>query len=195
MFLAILFIVWASIAKIDITLSTQGKLSTEVPNVSVQANYNSVIREIFQSDGDRVQLGEPLIAFDETLLASDIRDAKISLSSANNTLSRLNSEIKVIQNKETSLLLTSQLAIYNSLVKEIKNHKSLNSSTIDRLKNDIDVLTNEIKEIEGKLNYSNGQKIETLQQKIFTIEQAIKIIKNESYTSPDSEPHQLFLKL
>ena len=127
LFLAILFIVWASIAKIDITLSTQGKLSTEVPNVSVQANYNSVIREIFQSDGDRVQIGEPLIAFDETLLASDIRDAKISLSSANNTLSRLNSEISVIQNKKSNPPSDPlQLAIYNSLVKEIKNHKSLN---------------------------------------------------------------------
>ena len=195
LFLAILFIVWASIAKIDITLSTQGKLSTEVPNVSVQANYNSVIREIFQSDGDRVQIGEPLIAFDETLLASDIRDAKISLSSANNTLSRLNSEIKVIQNKETVPPSDPlQLAIYNSLVKEIKNHKSLNSSTIDRLRNDIDVLTNEIREIEGKLNYSNGQTIETLQQKIFTTEQAIKIIKSESYISPDSEPSLTIFK-
>ena len=84
-----------------------------------------------KSDGDRVQIGEPLIAFDEfLLLASDIRDAKISLSSANNTLSRLNSEIKVIQNKETIPPSDPlQLAIYNSLVKEIKNHKSLNSST------------------------------------------------------------------
>lgn len=187
--LAILFIIWASIAKIDITLSTQGKLSTEVPNVSVQANYSSVIREIFQSDGDRVQVGQPLIAFDETLLASDIRDAKISLLSTTNTLSRLNSEISLIKDKpSTPPSDPLQLAIYNGLVEEIRNHKSLNTSTLDKLNNDLDVLSNEVEEIVGRLKAQDGQKIETIPQKIFTIQEAIKIIKKENYTPPNLEP-------
>ena len=187
--LAILFIIWASIAKIDITLSTQGKLSTEVPNVSVQANYSSVIREIFQSDGDRVQVGQPLIAFDETLLASDIRDAKISLLSTTNTLSRLNSEISLIKDKpSTPPSDPLQLAIYNGLVEEIRNHKSLNTSTLDRLNNDLDVLSNEVEEIVGRIKAQDDQKIETLPQKIFTIQEAIKIIKKENYTPPNLEP-------
>ena len=193
--LAILFIVWASIAKIDITLSTQGKLSTEVPNVSVQANYSSVIREIFQSDGDRVQVGQPLISFDETLLASDIRDVNISLSSTRKTLSRLDEEIKLIKGKSSNSPSDPlQLAIYNGLVEEIRNHKSLNASTLERLQNDLDVLSNEIEEIVGKLETQDDQKIETLSQKIFTIQQAIKIIKNENYATPKLEPSKTIFK-
>ncbi len=193
--LAILFIIWASIAKIDITLSTQGKLSTEVPNVSVQANYNSVISEIFHSGGDQVKEGQPLIAFDETILASDIRDAEISLSSTNNTLSRLVAEIQLVKGKSSNSPSDPiHLAIYNSLVDEIKNHKSLNSSTLKRLQNDLDVLSNEIDEITGKLEIQDDQKIETLPQKIFTIQQVIKLIKNEGYTEPKIEPSVTIFK-
>ena len=193
--LVIIFIVWASIAKIDITLSTQGKLSTEVPNVSVQANYNSVISEIFKNDGDSVVAGQPLVSFDETLLASDIRDVKISLLSAMNTLSRLKAEINlIIGNKSKPPKDPLQLALYNGLIEEIRNHNSLNQSTLIRLNNDGDVLANEIEEISSKLNNIQDQTVESIPQKIFTIEQAIKIINNEEYQTPIKEPSNTIFK-
>ena len=193
--LVIIFIVWASIAKIDITLSTQGKLSTEVPNVSVQANYNSVISKIFKNDGDIVELGQPLVSFDETLLASDIRDVKISLLSTMNTLSRLKAEINlIIGNKSKPPKDPLQLALYNGLIEEIRNHNSLNQSTLIRLNNDGDVLANELEEISSKLNNIQDQTVETIPQKIFTIEQAIKIINNEEYQTPIKEPSNTIFK-
>ena len=193
--LVIIFIVWASIAKIDITLSTQGKLSTEVPNVSVQANYNSVISKIFKNDGDIVLAGQPLVSFDETLLASDIRDVKISLLSTMNTLSRLKAEINlIIGNKSKPPKDPLQLALYNGLIEEIRNHNSLNQSTLIRLNNDGDVLANEIEEISSKLNNIQDQTVETIPQKIFTIEQAIKIINNEEYQTPIKEPSNTIFK-
>ncbi len=193
--LVIIFIVWASIAKIDITLSTQGKLSTEVPNVSVQANYNSVISKIFKNDGDIVVAGQPLVSFDETLLASDIRDVKISLLSTMNTLSRLKAEINlIIGNKSNPPKDPLQLALYNGLIEEIRNHNSLNQSTLIRLNNDGDVLANEIEEISSKLNNIQDQTVETIPQKIFTIEQAIKIINNEEYQTPIKEPSNTIFK-
>ena len=193
--LVIIFIAWASIAKIDITLSTQGKLSTEVPNVSVQANYNSVISKIFKNDGDIVVAGQPLVSFDETLLASDIRDVKISLLSTMNTLSRLKAEINlIIGNKSKPPKDPLQLALYNGLIEEIRNHNSLNQSTLIRLNNDGDVLANEIEEISSKLNNIQDQTVETIPQKIFTIEQAIKIINNEEYQTPIKEPSNTIFK-
>ena len=193
--LVIMFIVWASIAKIDITLSTQGKLSTEVPNVSVQANYNSVISKIFKNDGDIVVAGQPLVSFDETLLASDIRDVKISLLSTMNTLSRLKAEINlIIGNKSKPPKDPLQLALYNGLIEEIRNHNSLNQSTLIRLNNDGDVLANGIEEISSKLNNIQDQTVETIPQKIFTIEQAIKIINNEEYQTPIKEPSNTIFK-
>ena len=108
---------------------------------------------------------------------------------SSNTLSRLNSEISLIKDKpSTPPSDPLQLAIYNGLVEEIRNHKSLNTSTLDRLNNDLDVLSNEVEEIVGRIKAQDDQKIETLPQKIFTIQEAIKIIKKENYTPPNLEP-------
>ena len=136
-----------------------------------------------------VVAGQPLVSFDETLLASDIRDVKISLSSTINTLSRLKAEINLILGTKSKPPKDPlQLALYNGLVEEIRNQNSLNQSTLIRLNNDSDVLANEIKEISSKLSNIQDQKVETIPQKIFTIEQAIKIINNEEYQTPIKEP-------
>ncbi|GIS09954.1 MAG: hypothetical protein CM15mP114_07360 [Alphaproteobacteria bacterium] len=36
------FIIWSSVTKIDITVATRGQISTEIPNVNVQSNYDSL---------------------------------------------------------------------------------------------------------------------------------------------------------
>ena len=100
-----------------------------------------------------------------------------------NTLSRLKAEINlIIGNKSKPPKDPLQLALYNGLIEEIRNHNSLNQSTLIRLNNDGDVLANEIEEIRSKLNNIQDQTVETIPQKIFTIEQAIKIINNEKNT-------------
>ena len=62
------FIIWSSITKIDITVATRGQISTEIPNVNVQSNYDSVIKKILVKEGDQVKVGQILATFDETKL-------------------------------------------------------------------------------------------------------------------------------
>ena len=45
-FLVIFLIMWGTISEIDTTISASGKITTIVPNVEVQSNYNSVVKEI-----------------------------------------------------------------------------------------------------------------------------------------------------
>ena len=45
-FLILFLIVWGTISEIDTTITASGKITTVVPNVEVQSNYNSVVKEI-----------------------------------------------------------------------------------------------------------------------------------------------------
>ena len=40
-----------------------GKITTVVPNVEVQSNYDSVVKDIYVKKGQSVKQGEPLVAF------------------------------------------------------------------------------------------------------------------------------------
>ena len=48
-FLVLFLIIWGSISEIDTTISAAGKITTVVPNVEVQSNYNSVVKKIFSN--------------------------------------------------------------------------------------------------------------------------------------------------
>ena len=70
-FLVIFLILWGTISEIDTTISASGKITTVVPNVEVQSNYDSVVKDIYVKKGQSVEQGEPLIAFDSTLQKGD----------------------------------------------------------------------------------------------------------------------------
>ena len=53
-FLVIFLIMWGTISEIDTTISASGKITTIVPNVEVQSNYNSVVKEIYMLKKDKV---------------------------------------------------------------------------------------------------------------------------------------------
>ena len=54
---------WGTISEIDTTISASGKITTVVPNVEVQSNYDSVVKDIYVKKGQSVKQGEALIAF------------------------------------------------------------------------------------------------------------------------------------
>ena len=87
------FIIWSSITKVDITVATRGQIATEIPNVNVQSNYDSVVKKILVKEGERVKNGQTLATFDETLLASDIRDTIKKLNSISENLTRVRAEL------------------------------------------------------------------------------------------------------
>ncbi len=139
------FVIWASVTSIDITVATRGQISTEIPNVNVQSNYDSVIKKILVKEGDRVQTGQILAKFDETLLASDIRDTKIKLNSNNDNLIRTQAELAYLDDKKLPLPSDKiQLAIFKGFTLEIDTQKNANKTKLNQLNVDLKIIKNEI---------------------------------------------------
>ena len=88
-FLIIFLIMWGTISEIDTTISASGKITTVVPNVEVQSNYDSVVKDIYVQKGQSVKLGEPLIAFDSTLQKADKMKLNYQLNVLNSKIDRL----------------------------------------------------------------------------------------------------------
>ena len=139
------FIIWSSITKIDITVATRGQISTEIPNVNVQSNYDSVIKKILVKEGDLVKVGQILATFDETLLASDIRDTEIKLKSNTENLIRTEAELAYLDDKRKKLPKNNiQVAIFKGFTLEIDTQKNTNKTKLNQLNVDLKIIKNEI---------------------------------------------------
>ena len=139
------FIIWSSVTKIDITVATRGQISTEIPNVNVQSNYDSVIKKILVKEGDQVKFGQILATFDETLLASDIRDTEIKIKSNTENLIRTEAELAYLDDKRKSLPKNNiQLAIFKGFTLEIDTQKNTNKTKLNQLNVDLKIIKNEI---------------------------------------------------
>ena len=139
------FIIWSSVTKIDITVATRGQISTEIPNVNVQSNYDSVIKKILVKEGDQVKVGQILATFDETLLASDIRDTEIKLKSNTENLIRTEAELAYLDDKRKKLPKNNiQLAIFKGFTLEIDTQKNINKTKLNQLNVDLKIIKNEI---------------------------------------------------
>ncbi len=97
-FLVLFLIIWGSISEIDTTITATGKITTVVPNVEVQSNYNSVVKEIFVKKGQKVQKGEPLVTFDSTLQRADMKKLNYQLSVTNSKIDRLKKQSELRSN-------------------------------------------------------------------------------------------------
>ncbi|MEL0125084.1 MAG: HlyD family type I secretion periplasmic adaptor subunit [Alphaproteobacteria bacterium] len=101
-FLVLFLIIWGSISEIDTTISATGKITTVVPNVEVQSNYNSVVKKIYVKKGQEVEKGEPLVAFDSTLQRADMKKLNYQLSVTNSKIDRLKKQSELRSNSSVS---------------------------------------------------------------------------------------------
>ena len=101
-FLVLFLIIWGSISEIDTTISAAGKITTVVPNVEVQSNYNSVVKKIYVKKGQEVEKGEPLVAFDSTLQRADMKKLNYQLSVTNSKIDRLKKQSELRSNSSVT---------------------------------------------------------------------------------------------
>ena len=88
------------LAEIDVTVSARGKILTSIPNVEAQSNHSSVITTILVKEGDEVEKGQPLALFDETLIASDYRNAKEELASVEKEITSIQAELQFMNGQQ-----------------------------------------------------------------------------------------------
>ena len=118
------FGVWASIAQIDVTVASRGKILMSIPNVEAQSNHSSVIKTILVREGDEVKEGQPIALFDETLVASDFRNSKEELAAVEKEIVSTRAELNFMIGKEfVAPKDPLQLSIFNGQVREIERLK------------------------------------------------------------------------
>ena len=99
--LLIFFLIfWGSISEVDTSVTANGKITTIVPNVEVQSNYKSVVKEILVSKGQGVKKGDPLVIFDSTLQKADKRKLNYQLTVLNSKIDRLRKQALLRTDKD-----------------------------------------------------------------------------------------------
>ena len=118
------FGVWASLAEIDVTVASRGKILTSIPNVEAQSNHSSVIKTILVKEGDEIEEGQPIALFDETLIASDFRNSREELTAVEKEILSTRAELNFMLGKEfVAPKDPLQLSIFNGQVREIERLK------------------------------------------------------------------------
>ncbi|MEL6582601.1 MAG: HlyD family type I secretion periplasmic adaptor subunit [Pseudomonadota bacterium] len=80
-------VTWASVSVIDTSVSTRGVTAPSSSNILVQATEPGIIETLHVSEGDIVQVGDPLVSFDDTAIQADILAA---VARRDNMMGRLN---------------------------------------------------------------------------------------------------------
>ena len=138
-FLVVFLIIWGTVSEIDTTITATGKITTVVPNVEVQSNYDSVVKEIFVKKGQSVKDGEPLLAFDSTLQKADRMKLNYQLNVVNSKIDRLkkqsmlrtNASVKNPSNERQSKIFDDKRDQYLAKIASLNQQIS---STEDDLK-------------------------------------------------------------
>lgn len=88
-----LFVIWASQAEIDQITRGQGEVIPTSRVQVVQSEEGGVIESLSVIEGDRVEPGARLLAFENTFAQADYLDAKAKSVSLNAALTRLRAEV------------------------------------------------------------------------------------------------------
>ena len=89
----VFLIMWAIISIIDTTVTANGRITTSTPNIDVQANYNSVVKEVLVGRGQQVTKGTPLVVFDSTLQEADLQQLDGKIATISQRIERLMIEL------------------------------------------------------------------------------------------------------
>ncbi len=86
-------VLWASLSKVDMIVSAQGKLTTTQPNLVLQPLETSVIRQIHVRAGDVVKQGEPLATLDPTFSQADLDQLRVKVAALDAAIERYRAEL------------------------------------------------------------------------------------------------------
>lgn len=91
--LIVVAVAWATLSRVDMIVTAQGKLITTRPNLVVQPLETSVIREIAVKPGDRVNAGAVLAMLDPTFSQADLDQLRKKVAAFDASIDRLKAEL------------------------------------------------------------------------------------------------------
>ena len=135
------FILWAIFSKMDVNVTTRGRLITLQPNIVVQPLETAVIQKIDVHIGQLVKKGERLALLDPTFPEADANQLRNRLQSYDNEIKRLEAEISG-KNETAQRIGDSDTMLQNRLSRESQaNYQAQmqkNNENIARLQASLD---------------------------------------------------------
>lgn len=161
-FLILFLILWSSFSEIDTSVTASGKITTIVPNIEVQSNYKSVVREVLVKKGQKVEEGQSLVIFDDILQKADKRKLNYQLSVIESKLDRLKKQALLRNDNSVS----NPVDLRQSTIFNDKKEQYLAKSA--SLKKQITSTQDDLKFITEQLNIQ--KKLEASKQSLFELD-------------------------
>ena len=160
--LILFLIAWSTISEIDTTITAKGKITTIVPNIEVQSNYKSVVKEVLVKKGQQVKEGEALVIFDDILQKADKRKLNYQLNVIEAKLDRLQKQSLLRNDNDVGNPIDNR---QNTIFKDKKEQYLAKSAS---LKKSISSTLDDLKFIEEQLDIQ--RKLEASKQSLFELD-------------------------
>ena len=153
-FLILFLIIWSTVSEIDTSVSASGKITTIVPNIEVQSNYKSVVKEVLVQKGQKVEEGQSLVIFDDVLQKADKRKLNYQLEVINSKLDRLKKQAQLRSGTQVANPTNNR---QNAIFKDKKEQYLAKSASLKKqissTEDDLTFITEQL-EIQKKLEES-----------------------------------------
>ncbi|MFP6754426.1 MAG: HlyD family type I secretion periplasmic adaptor subunit [Alphaproteobacteria bacterium] len=147
----VFLIMWAIVSVIDTTVSANGRITTSTPNIDVQANYSSVVKEVLITRGQQVVKGTPLVVFDSTLQEADLQKINNKVEATEARIERLLIELAMREGPiDFELAPGRQRDIFRDRVSQFQ-------AKINSLDTDIERISKEISSTQEDMRIVNEQ--------------------------------------
>lgn len=177
-FALLFFILWISLAKVDIVVSASGKVIPSGEIKILKPLENGIISQILVKEGQRVSKGEPLILVDPSVSSVNLATHKENLAALNSAIARL---VALSDEKEIKLdeINENELNLY-------KNQKSSFDDSIKSYELKIEQLINSLNANKEELERLNSLK-EFAKSRLNKLEKVKDIIAKKDYDEARKE--------
>jgi hemolysin D len=154
---AVCAVAWASLARMDVVVSAQGRIVPSGKVKVIQAADAGVVRAIHVRDGQRVQKGDVLVELDATTTEADRRQLIRELSEAGLEVARLNAQLNrdagdlAPPSGADADLVTMHRQLLHSRLSEFDERREVLNNKITQLRADRDAVRVKVEQLDRKL--------------------------------------------
>lgn len=192
--LIIFTFLWLFLAKIDIVVSSQGKV---IPNGEIKILKpleSGVVSKILVKEGDKVFKGDTLMSIDPSVTTVNLQTKENELNNLNMSIVRLralgnesnltNEELNLLSNSELNLFLNQKNSYDNSInqykfsIEELSFNIESSKDEIIRLNNLLNKNKNRLNRLERVKDIISLKEYDELQKEVYDLTSKLNIAKN-----------------